>query len=73
MLAEFLTGEVPQLTSDATTFVPTVSAVATGGIGNREILYGKVEREDSDLHDFACAGDSQGHTVMTAGLFRRRG
>lgn len=68
MLVELLEGEAPQLTYNATTFVPTVSAVATGDIDDRDTLYGKVDLDYSDLHDFACASENQGHTVMTVKL-----
>ncbi|MEU9303331.1 hypothetical protein [Streptomyces sp. NPDC048269] len=68
MLVELLEGQAPELVYNATTFVPTVSAVATGDIDNRDTLYSKVDRDSSELHDFACAGDNQGHTVMTEEL-----
>ncbi|OKJ68302.1 esterase/lipase family protein [Streptomyces sp. CB02261] len=57
-----------ELTYNASTFVPTVSAVAVAGIDDHEALYSKVDLERSELHDFLCATDNEGHTVMTREL-----
>lgn len=68
MLAGLIDQEPAELTYNASTFVPTVSAVASAGIEDRNTLYSKVDRESSDLHDFACATANEGHTVMTTEL-----
>ncbi|MFE4616010.1 esterase/lipase family protein [Streptomyces sp. NPDC056747] len=64
-----LVNEVPaELTYNTSTFVPTISAVASAGIDDQTALYSKVDREGSDLHDFLCATTNEGHTVMTPEL-----
>ncbi|MEU3921826.1 hypothetical protein [Streptomyces sp. NPDC029004] len=72
MLAGLIDQEPAELTYNASTFVPTVSAVASADIDDRNTLYSKVDRESSDLHDFACATATatanEGHTVMTTEL-----
>ncbi|WP_328936407.1 alpha/beta hydrolase [Streptomyces tauricus] len=68
MLANLLNGGTTQPTYNASTFVPTVSAVATGGIDDHDTLYSKVDADSSDLHDFLCATANEGHTVMTPEL-----
>ncbi|MGW0749120.1 esterase/lipase family protein [Streptomyces sp. NPDC002587] len=68
MLAGFVDSEPAELTYNASTFVPSVSAVAAGDIDDRDKLYSKVERDDSELHDFLCASANEGHTVMTEEL-----
>ncbi|MEE1751407.1 esterase/lipase family protein [Streptomyces sp. SP18CS02] len=68
MLAGLIDGEQAELTYNATTFVPTVSAVAAGEIDDHDTLYSKIEAADSELHAFKCASDNEGHTVMTVEL-----
>ncbi|MER5896873.1 hypothetical protein [Streptomyces sp. NPDC001876] len=68
MLAKIIDKQEPDLTYNASTFVPTISAVAVGDIANNDMLYGKINSEYSDLHDFKCASDNEGHTVMTEEL-----
>ncbi|GAA2635845.1 hypothetical protein GCM10010425_42250 [Streptomyces spororaveus] len=68
MLAGLLEGEPAELTYNATTFVPSVSAVAAGAIDDRDALYSKIDPADSELDHFKCASDNQGHTVITEEL-----
>ncbi|MCX4768063.1 alpha/beta hydrolase [Streptomyces sp. NBC_01275] len=68
MLAGLVDQTPAELTYNASTFVPTVSAVASADIDDRNNLYSKVDRDSSDLHDFACATANEGHTVMTEEL-----
>ncbi|MFF3306343.1 esterase/lipase family protein [Streptomyces sp. NPDC002952] len=68
-IAAVLAGSVnrteAELTHNASTFVPTVSAVSSADIDDHDALYAKTEPERSDLHDFFCATRNEGHTVMT--------
>ncbi|MCX4529939.1 MULTISPECIES: triacylglycerol lipase [unclassified Streptomyces] len=57
-----------ELAHNTSTFVPTISAVASADIDNNDTLYGKIDAERSDLHDFRCATTNEGHTVMTREL-----
>ncbi|MFD9537015.1 esterase/lipase family protein [Streptomyces sp. NPDC060010] len=57
-----------ELAYNASCFVPTISAVASADIDNNDALYGKIDAERSDLHDFLCATSNEGHTVMTREL-----
>lgn len=68
MLAGLLEGEPAELTYNATTFVPSVSAVAAGAIDDRDALYSKIDPADSELDHFLCASENQGHTVITVEL-----
>ncbi|MFD9370050.1 esterase/lipase family protein [Streptomyces sp. NPDC060020] len=68
MLAAMVNGQPAELTHNASTFVPTISAVASAEIDDHNALYSKVDRESSDLHDFLCATTNEGHTVMTPEL-----
>lgn len=69
MLANFInTPDQAELAYNASTFVPTVSAVSSDDIDNGDALYTKVDPERSDLHDFLCATTNEGHTVMTREL-----
>lgn len=68
MLAKIIDRQKADLTYNASVFVPTISAVAAGDIDNHDTLYAKIEVEDSELHDFKCAGNNEGHTVMTEEL-----
>lgn len=68
MLAGLLEGEPAELTYNATTFVPSVSAVAAGEIDDRDALYSKIDPASSELDHFMCASDNEGHTVITAEL-----
>ncbi|MFD3535594.1 esterase/lipase family protein [Streptomyces sp. NPDC058664] len=62
------TPDKADLAHNASTFVPTVSAVSSAAIDNGDALYGKIDPEHSDLHDFLCATTNEGHTVMTREL-----
>jgi hypothetical protein len=68
VLATMVNEQPPELTHNTTTFVPTVSAVASADIDDHTALYTKVDRESSELHDFCCATTNEGHTVMTPEL-----
>ncbi|MEU9268459.1 hypothetical protein AB0E04_23805 [Streptomyces sp. NPDC048251] len=68
MLAGLVNGDPAELTHNTSTFVPTISAVASADIDDHNALYSKVEREESRLHDFLCATSNEGHTVMTREL-----
>ncbi|MFJ4218379.1 hypothetical protein ACIP27_37425, partial [Streptomyces hydrogenans] len=68
MLAGVVNGVPAELAHNASTFVPTVSAVASARIDDHNALYSKVDAEESDLHDFLCATTNEGHTVMTREL-----
>ncbi|MFD7003784.1 esterase/lipase family protein [Streptomyces mirabilis] len=68
VLAAMVNEHQPELTHNASTFVPTISAVASADIDDHTALYTKVDRESSDLHDFLCATTNEGHTVMTPEL-----
>ncbi|MFB7260232.1 esterase/lipase family protein [Streptomyces nojiriensis] len=68
MLAGLLEGEPAELTYNATTFVPSISAVAAGEIDDRDALYSKIDSASSELDHFMCATDNQGHTVITEEL-----
>ncbi|MCX4718600.1 esterase/lipase family protein [Streptomyces virginiae] len=68
MLAGLLEGEPAELTYNATTFVPSVSAVAAGAIDDRDALYSKIDPADSELDHFLCASENLGHTVITVEL-----
>ncbi|MFD3657959.1 esterase/lipase family protein [Streptomyces sp. NPDC058620] len=70
VLAAVINGQSADLTHNTSTFVPTISAVASAGIDDHTALYAKVDRERSDLHDFLCATTNEGHTVMTPELGR---
>lgn len=71
-IAAMLTGRVnrteAELTYNASTFVPTVSAVEAADINDHDALYAKTDSERSDLHDFLCATTDEGHTTMTREL-----
>ncbi|MFD3337381.1 esterase/lipase family protein [Streptomyces sp. NPDC058700] len=67
-LALLLNGAMPDLAHNASTFVPTISAVAAAGIDSHEALYSKIESDYSALHDFRCATANEGHTTMTREL-----
>ncbi|MFF0191199.1 hypothetical protein [Streptomyces sp. NPDC005244] len=56
------------LTFNASTFVPTISAVASGDSDDHDTLYSKIDRECSELDDFLCATANEGHTTMTREL-----
>lgn len=68
VLAAMVNEQPAELTHNASTFVPTISAVASADIDDHTALYSKVDRERSDLHDFLCATTNEGHTVMTPEL-----
>ncbi|OON80943.1 esterase/lipase family protein [Streptomyces tsukubensis] len=68
MLADIVNKQSSELTHNTSTFVPTVSAVASADIDDHAALYGKVDPESSSLHDFLCATANEGHTVMTTEL-----
>ncbi|MFF2785675.1 esterase/lipase family protein [Streptomyces sp. NPDC058049] len=68
MLAGLLEGEQAELTYNATTFVPSVSAVAAGEIDDPDALYSKIDPADSELDHFMCSSENQGHTVITVEL-----
>ncbi|MFF2206253.1 esterase/lipase family protein [Streptomyces sp. NPDC058145] len=68
VLAAVVNERQPELAHNTSTFVPTVSAVASADIDDQTALYTKVDRESSDLHDFLCATTNEGHTVMTKEL-----
>ncbi|WP_405856187.1 putative lipase [Streptomyces sp. NBC_00090] len=71
-IAAVLAGRVnrteAELTYNASTFVPTISAVASADIDDQSALYAKIDPERSDLHDFLCATSNEGHTTMTREL-----
>ncbi|MFB7609684.1 esterase/lipase family protein [Streptomyces gardneri] len=68
LLANLLNGAATQPTFNASCFVPTISAVASADIDDNDALYGKIDAERSDLHDFRCATTNEGHTVITREL-----
>lgn len=68
MLAGLVNKTDADLTHNASTFVPTISALAVTNIDNHEALYSKIDPERSDLHDFRCATTNEGHTTMTREL-----
>ncbi|MFD7909644.1 esterase/lipase family protein [Streptomyces sp. NPDC059752] len=68
MLAGLLEGEPAELTYNASTFVPSLSAVAAGEIDDRDALYSKIDPASSELDHFMCASDNEGHTVITVEL-----
>ncbi|MFJ1869429.1 esterase/lipase family protein [Streptomyces sp. NPDC088097] len=68
VLAALVNGQKAELTHNTSTFVPTVSAVASAHIDDHTALYAKVNPEESDLHDLLCATSNEGHTVMTSDL-----
>ncbi|MFF8960354.1 esterase/lipase family protein [Streptomyces sp. NPDC014894] len=71
-IAAMLAGRVNRteadLTHNTSTFVPTISAVASADINDHDALYAKIDSERSDLHDFKCATTNEGHTTMTREL-----
>ncbi|MFG2525969.1 esterase/lipase family protein [Streptomyces sp. NPDC048527] len=68
VLAALVNEQKAELTHNTSTFVPTISAVASAGIDDHTALYAKVNPEESELHDFLCATTNEGHTVMTPDL-----
>ncbi|WP_406200327.1 hypothetical protein OG920_38085 [Streptomyces europaeiscabiei] len=68
MLANLLNGAPTQPAHNASTFVPTISAVAVADIDNHDALYSKIDPDYSHLHDFRCATTNEGHTVVTREL-----
>jgi hypothetical protein len=68
VLAAMVNEQPAELTHNTSTFVPTISAVASADIDDHTALYTKVDRECSELHDFLCATTNEGHTVMTPEL-----
>ncbi|MFC8829869.1 esterase/lipase family protein [Streptomyces sp. NPDC057137] len=68
MLARLIDKKQAELTYNTSTFVPTISAIASADIDNHDNLYSKVDGDYSDLHDFKCASTNEGHTVMTTEL-----
>ncbi|MFJ6757074.1 MULTISPECIES: esterase/lipase family protein [unclassified Streptomyces] len=68
VLAAMVNEQPADLTHNTSTFVPTISAVASADIDDHTALYSKVDREKSDLHDFLCATTNEGHTAMTPEL-----
>ncbi|MFD4922276.1 esterase/lipase family protein [Streptomyces goshikiensis] len=68
LLAKIVNKEPAELTHNTSTFVPTISAVASADIDDPAALYNKVDRESSELHDFRCATTNEGHTTMTREL-----
>ncbi|MGN9821324.1 esterase/lipase family protein [Streptomyces sp. SD11] len=68
MLANIVNSGQADLAHNTSTFVPTISAVASADIDDHNALYSKVEREESHLHDFLCATTNEGHTTMTREL-----
>ncbi|MEU0099961.1 hypothetical protein [Streptomyces sp. NPDC006267] len=68
VLAGLVNKTEAQLTHNASTFVPTISAVSSDPIDDHDALYSKVDPERSDLHDFKCATANEGHTTMTREL-----
>ncbi|MFE7930777.1 esterase/lipase family protein [Streptomyces sp. NPDC057456] len=68
MLTAVINGQKANLAHNTSTFVPTISAVASAAIDDPTALYAKVDRESSDLHDFLCATTNEEHTVMTPEL-----
>ncbi|MFB4419469.1 esterase/lipase family protein [Streptomyces sp. QL37] len=71
-IAAMLAGRVnrteAELAHNASTFVPTISAVAIDDINDHDALYAKIDPERSDLHDHFCASTNEGHTTMTREL-----
>ncbi|MEU6955580.1 hypothetical protein [Streptomyces sp. NPDC045714] len=68
MLAGRVNSTEATLTHNASTFVPTISAVSSDRIDNHDALYSRIDSERSDLHDFTCATTNEGHTTMTREL-----
>ncbi|MFE5912709.1 esterase/lipase family protein [Streptomyces wedmorensis] len=64
-LAAMVNEQPAELTHNTSTFVPTISAVASADIDDHTALYTKVDRDRSELHDFLCATTNEGHTAMT--------
>lgn len=68
LLMFLLDGEQAELTYPTSCFVPSVSAVAAGDIDDRTRLYREIDPASSELDDFRCASQSEGHTTMTREL-----
>ncbi|WP_406390053.1 esterase/lipase family protein [Streptomyces sp. NBC_00887] len=68
MLAGLVNKTEAELTHNASTFVPTVSAVSSARIDDHDTLYSKIDPDTSDLHDYHCATTNEGHTTMTREL-----
>ncbi|MER0430015.1 hypothetical protein [Streptomyces microflavus] len=68
MLAGLVNKTEAELTHNASTFVPTISAVGIADIDSHDGLYSKIDPERSDLHDFKCATVNEGHTAMNREL-----
>ncbi|MFC9942732.1 esterase/lipase family protein [Streptomyces pratensis] len=67
-LSMVLNGAAPEVAYNASTFVPTISAVAAADIDKQDNLYSKIDPEESRLHDFHCATSNEGHTLVTEEL-----
>ncbi|HEV3356977.1 MAG TPA: hypothetical protein VG247_09295 [Pseudonocardiaceae bacterium] len=68
LLMFLLDGEQAELTYPTSCFVPSVSAVAAGDIDDRTRLYREIDPASSELDDFLCASQNEGHTTMTREL-----
>ncbi|MGW8066959.1 esterase/lipase family protein [Streptomyces ziwulingensis] len=68
MLAQIVNDRPAELAHNASTFVPTISAVASADIDDPTALWAKINPDSSDLHDFHCATTNEGHTAMTREL-----
>ncbi|WP_327122051.1 hypothetical protein OG206_31895 [Streptomyces sp. NBC_01341] len=68
MLAGLVNKTEAELTHNASTFVPTISAVSSARIDNPDALYSKIDPQHSDLHAYHCATTNEGHTTMTREL-----
>ncbi|MER5552519.1 hypothetical protein ABT001_12675 [Streptomyces sp. NPDC002793] len=68
MLAGLVNKAEAELTHNASTFVPTISALGVADIDSHDTLHSKIDPERSDLHDFKCATGNEGHTTMTREL-----
>ncbi len=67
-LAKIVNNRLAELAHNASTFVPTISAVSSADIDDNTALYTKINPDHSDLNDFLCATTNEGHTVMTREL-----
>ncbi|MER7725722.1 hypothetical protein [Streptomyces sp. NPDC096323] len=68
MLAGRINRTPAELAHNTSTFVPTISAVASSDLDVADALYSKVAPEASELDEFLCSTTNEGHTVMTPEL-----
>ncbi|MFF2011726.1 esterase/lipase family protein [Streptomyces sp. NPDC058195] len=68
LLMSLLGNEVDADSLATSCFIPSVSAVDAGDIGDSETLYRPITPENSALDAFLCASRNEGHTTMTEEL-----